>query len=60
LSIPSNEPFVNNIALELQKRRCPKIVFVISEAPALDQEELPLVEALKQIVGRGMGAVSCR
>src|ERR1700730_1845397 len=31
-----------------------------SEDPALDQKELPLVEALKQIVGRGMGTVlSC-
>ena len=37
LSIPSNKQFVNNIALELQKRHCRKIVFVISEDPALDQ-----------------------
>jgi hypothetical protein len=60
LSSPSNKLFVNNIALELQKRHSPKIVFAISEDPALDQKELPLVEALKQIVGRGMGTVlSC-
>ncbi len=60
LPIPSNKLFVNNIALELQKRRSPKIVFAISEDPALDQKELPLVEALKQIVGRGIGTVlSC-
>jgi hypothetical protein len=60
LSIPRNKLFVNNIALELQKRHSPKIVFAISEDPALDQKELPLVEALKQIVGRGMGTVlSC-
>jgi hypothetical protein len=60
LPIPSNKLFVNNIALELQKRHSPKIVFAISEDPALDQKELPLVEALKQIVGRGMGTVlSC-
>ncbi len=60
LSIPSNKLFVNNIALELQRRHSPKIVFAISEDPALDQKELPLVEALKQIVGRGMGTVlSC-
>ena len=60
LSVPSNKLFVDNIALELQKRRSPSIVFVISEDPSLDAKELPLVDALKQIVGRGMGAVlSC-
>jgi hypothetical protein len=60
LSIPSNKLFVGNIALELQKRHSPNLVFAISEDPALDQKELPLVEALKQIVGRGMGTVlSC-
>jgi hypothetical protein len=60
LSIPSNKLFVDNIARELQKRHSPKIVFAISEDPALDQKELPLVEALEQIVGRGMGTVlSC-
>src|ERR1700730_9360143 len=61
LSIPSSKLFVDNIALELQKRHSPNIVFAISEDPALDQKELPLVEALKQIVGRGMGPLlSCR
>ena len=61
LSIPSSKLFVDNIALELQKRHSPNIVFAISEDPALDQKELPLVEALKQIVGRGMGTIlSCR
>ncbi len=60
LLIPSNKLFVDNIARELGKRHSPKIVFAISEDPALDQKELPLVEALKQIVGRGMGTVlSC-
>lgn len=60
LPIPSNKLFVDNIARELQKRHSPSIVFAISEDPALDQKELPLVEALKQIVGRGMGTVvSC-
>src|SRR5207247_3887921 len=58
--IPSNKLFVNNIALELQKRHSPKIVLAISEDPSLDQKELALVDALKQIVGRGMGTVlSC-
>jgi hypothetical protein len=60
LSIPSDKLFVDNIALELQKRHSPKIVFAISEDRALDQKELPLLEALKQIVGRGVGTVlSC-
>jgi hypothetical protein len=59
-SIPSNKLHAANIALELQRRRSPGIVFAISENSALDQRELPLVEALKEIVGCGMGTVlSC-
>lgn len=58
--IPSNKLFVGNIALELQRRHSPGIVFAISEDPELDQKEFPLVDALKRIVGRGMGTVlSC-
>jgi hypothetical protein len=60
LSIPSDKLFVDNIAVELRKRHSPNIVFAISEDPALDQKQLPVVEALKQIVGRGVGTVlSC-
>jgi hypothetical protein len=60
LPIPSNKLFVGNIAIELKKRHSPNIVYVISEDPTLDQKELPLVEALEQVVGRGMGTVlSC-
>jgi hypothetical protein len=60
LSIPSNKLFADNIARELQKRHSPSVVFAISENPALDQRELHLAEALRQIVGRGMGTVlSC-
>ena len=59
LPIPSNKLFVDNIAIELQKRHSPQIVFAISEDPALDERELPLVEALSQIVGRGMGTILC-
>ena len=60
LPIPSDKLFVDNIARELLKRHSPNMVFVISEDPRLDQRELPLVEALKEVVGRGMGAVlSC-
>jgi hypothetical protein len=60
LPIPSDKLHVNSILLELQKRHSPNIVFAISEDPALDQKEIPLFEALKEIVGRGMGTVlSC-
>jgi hypothetical protein len=60
LSIPSNRLFVENIVRELKKRHSPNFVFAISEDPALDQKELPFVEALQQIVGRGVGTVlSC-
>jgi hypothetical protein len=60
LPIPSDKLFGGNIARELERRHSPKIVFAISEDPALDQRELPLVDALEQIVGRGMGTVlSC-
>jgi len=60
LPIPSNKLFIGNITVELRKRHSPNIVFAISEDPSLDQRELPLVEALNQIVGRGMGTIlSC-
>lgn len=57
LPIPSNKLFVGKIVRELQKRHAPGIVYAISEDPTLDQKELPLVDALQQIVGRGMGTV---
>lgn len=60
LPFPSSKLFIDNIASELRKRRSPKIVFAISEDPALDQKELPVLEALQRTVGRGMGTVlSC-
>ena len=57
LPIPGNRLFVENIAVELRKRQSPKIVYAISEDPELDRKELPLDEALKLVVGRGMGTV---
>jgi len=58
--IPSNKLFADNIARELQRRRSPSLVFVISEDARLDQRELPLLEALNEVVGKGMGTVlSC-
>lgn len=58
--IGSKKLFVDNIAVELKRRQSQGIVFAVSEDPALDQKELPLLEALQKIVGRGMGTVlSC-
>lgn len=57
--IPGRRIFVDNIARELQKRHSPGIVYAISEDPALDQIEWPLIEALERTVGRGMGTVLC-
>jgi len=60
LPIPSNKLFAENIAFELKKRKSPDIVFAISEDLSLDRRELSLVEALGEVVGRGMGTVlSC-
>ena len=60
LPIPGEKLHVEKIVLELQKRRCPRIVYAISEDPTLDQLELPLRDALEKTVGRGMGTVlSC-
>ena len=60
LPFASTKLFVENTARELQKRRSPSVVFVISEDPTLDQKELPLLEALQKTVGRGVGTiVSC-
>jgi hypothetical protein len=60
LPFSSDKLFVENIAAELQKRHSPKIIFALSEDPSLDQKEIPLLQALKQVVGRGMGTIlSC-
>ncbi len=58
--IPSNKLFADIIVVELKTRHSRDIVFAISEDAALDQKEIPLTEAVRQIVGRGMGTVlSC-
>jgi hypothetical protein len=60
LPIPSNKLGADNIAIELQKRRSPTVIFAISEDRSIDQKELPLIEALREVVGRGMGTIlSC-
>jgi hypothetical protein len=56
----SQKLFVENIKVELQKRHSPNSVFVISEDPRLDRQEMLLAEALSRTVGYGMGTVlSC-
>lgn len=60
LPFQSNKLSVGNILFELKKRHSPNVIFVISEDPSLDRQELPLSEALEQVVGNGMGTVlSC-
>jgi hypothetical protein len=50
----------DSVARELLKRKSPSTVFAISEDPSMDQKELALVDALRAVVGRGMGTVlSC-
>src|SRR5215468_5687267 len=58
--IPSNKLLADKIVFELQKRHSPRIVYAISEDRALDQRQVLVVEAIVQILGRGMGTVlSC-
>lgn len=60
LPIASHALGVESTARELQKCHSPSVIFAISEDPALDQKELPLLEALQKIIGHGMGTVlSC-
>lgn len=60
LPLPGNKLSVDRIAVELHQRRSPKIVYAISEDRRLDQQELPLLEALQEVVGCGMGTIlSC-
>ena len=60
LPIPSNRLFADNTARELEIRHSPRMVFAISEDAAIDQTDVLLVDALRRVVGRGMGTVlSC-
>jgi hypothetical protein len=57
--IPSNMMSPENIALELKKRHSPDVVFAISELSSINYRQIALTEALKEVVGRGMGTVLC-
>jgi hypothetical protein len=60
VEIPGGKSSVEYIAKELKKRHSPDIVLAISENSKVDQQDLPLQEALSKTVGLGMGTVlSC-
>jgi hypothetical protein len=58
--IPANEQSPEAIARLLRQRGAPTTCVLLAEDDALDGRALSLEEALRQVVGRGMGAfVSC-
>ena len=58
--IPAGEQSADSIARLLRQRGAPATCVLLAEDGALDGQELQLEEALRQIVGRGMGTfVSC-
>lgn len=60
LSIPSSQHSAAAIEKLLRSRGAGDICYLISEDPELDCRRLPLDEALRRVVGYGMGTlVSC-
>lgn len=60
LPLQGSKLSADSIVRELKKRHSPNTVYAISEDPRIDQKELPLNDALQQVVGYGMGTVlSC-
>jgi hypothetical protein len=60
VAIPSHEHHAANILLLLKGKGAPDTCYAISEDDELDGKEIPLAEALKTIVGYGMGTfLSC-
>src|SRR4051812_26977422 len=58
--IPAGEQSPDAIARLLHERGAPATCVLLAEEDALDGQALALEEALRQVVGRGMGAfVSC-
>jgi hypothetical protein len=55
-----NESSVEGVARLLYKNGAPQRCYVLSESDAIDAEELHLDEALRKVVGQGMGTLlSC-
>jgi hypothetical protein len=49
-----------DIARLLRQKGAPDICFLVSEDSALDRKQLPLLAALEEVVGNGMGTlISC-
>lgn len=49
-----------DIAKLLRQKGAPDMCFLVSEDPALDRKQLPLLAALEEVVGQGMGTfISC-
>jgi hypothetical protein len=49
-----------DIAKLLKQKGAPDVCFVVSEDSNLDRQQLPLLAALEQVVGYGMGTfISC-
>jgi hypothetical protein len=60
VAIPSNEQHTANILLLLKAKGAPDTCYAISEDDDLDGKEIPLGQALKTIVGSGIGTfLSC-
>jgi len=58
--IPAGEQSADAIARLLRQRGAPATCVLLAEDDTIDGQELGLEDALRQIVGRGMGAfVSC-
>ncbi|MFZ0309952.1 MAG: hypothetical protein WAL89_17390 [Candidatus Sulfotelmatobacter sp.] len=60
LTIPPNKQHAKDIALILTQKGAPPSCWVTSEDSRLDGKEMPLAEALSDVVGRQMGTfLSC-
>ena len=60
LPLPPKKLFSEQIALILTQRGAPQNCWVTSESPELDGRQMPLLEALKEVVGSQMGTfLSC-
>ena len=60
IQLPPGEHSPEAIGHLLRQRGAPATSVLLAEDAALDGQELPLEEALRRVVGRGMGAfVSC-
>ena len=58
--LPSDRQKVGDIEQLLRSAGAPSTCYLVSEDSQLDQQELPLSEALHAVVGRGIGSfVSC-